>query len=229
MRTMKALMIGAAMSLPMAVFADEPRITVTGEGRVDAQPDLAIVTLGVTTEGATAAEAMAANSTELAAVLERLRGSGIEERDLQTTGLSLNPNWSQAEGEASRITGYTASNMLTVRVRALDGLGDALDTAVSDGANTLNGVTFDVADPKPLMDEARRLAVADALDRARLLTEAAGVVLGDVVSISESGGGMPMPERAYRMDAAASVPVAGGEVSRSANVTVVFEIDKPQQ
>ncbi len=228
MNTIKALLLGTALAMPVAASADEPRITVTGEGMVEARPDLANVTLGVTTEGPTATEAMSANSTELQAVLDRLKAAGIEDRDLQTSGLSLNPNWTQAEGEAQRITGYVATNMLTVRVRALDGLGEVLDAAVSDGANTLNGVTFDLAEPEPLLDEARKLAVADAMARARLLAEAAGVRLGDIVSISEGGGGMQPPMPMYRMDAASAVPVAAGEVSRSASVTVVYEIEPAQ-
>lgn len=228
MKTIKALLLASTLALPVAAFAQDAHITVTGEGRVDARPDLATITLGVTTEGTTAAEAMGANSTEVQAVLDRLKAAGIEARDLQTTGLSLNPNWTQTEGQSPSIDGYVASNMLTVRVRALDGLGGVLDAAVADGANTLNGVTFDLADPEPMLDEARKLAVADALARARLLAEAAGVTLGDIVSITE-GGGMEPPRPMYRMEAASAVPVAEGEVSRSASVTLVFAIDAATQ
>lgn len=228
MKIIKALALGTALALPVAAFADAPRITVTGEGRVDARPDLATITLGVTTEGATAAEAMSGNSAALQTVLDRMKGAGIEDRDLQTSGLSLNPNWTQAENAAPTISGYIASNVLTVRVRAIDSLGAVLDAAVSDGANTLNGVTFDLADPAPVLDEARKLAVTDALARARLLADAAGVGLGDILSISEGGAAEP-PRPMFRMDsAAAGVPVAGGEVSRSASVTVEFAIDQPE-
>ncbi|MDH2325612.1 SIMPL domain-containing protein [Cereibacter sp. SYSU M97828] len=228
MKIIKALALGTALALPVAAMAEAPRITVTGEGRVDARPDIATITLGVTTEGATAAEAMSGNSASLQTVLDRLKGAGVEDRDLQTSGLSLNPNWTQTDGAAPSISGYIASNVLTVRVRAIDSLGGVLDAAVSDGANTLNGVTFDLADPAPVMDEARKLAVADALARARLLAEAAGVSLGDILSISE-GGAVELPRPMFRMDsAAAGVPVAGGEVSRNASVTVEFAIDQPE-
>lgn len=217
-----------AISLAGAAFAADPaRITVTGEGRVDASPDMATISLGVTSEAPTAAAAMAANSVELGRVLANLRGAGIEGRDLQTSGLTLNPNWrSDDNGSNGRIVGYIAANMLTVRVRALDSLGVVLDAAVKDGANTLNGVSFGLAQPEPVLDEARKRAVADALHRALLLTEAAGVALGAVVAISEGGGNFA-PSPMFRMEGAmadAPVPVAQGEVSLSASVTMVWEI-----
>lgn len=213
-----------AISPVVALANEDGRITVTGEGQVTGAPDMAMISLGVTTEATTAAEAVAANNVQLALVLERLRGAGIEERDLQTSGLSLNPNWQQPEGETQpRITGYIASNMLTVRVRAIDTLGAVLDKAVIDGANTFNGVSFGLSDPKPAMDKARKAAVEDAMARARLLTAAAGLKLGPVISITE-GGNMGGPVPMFRMDAAAApaVPVAAGEVATTASVTMVF-------
>ncbi len=219
-----ALMLSTAFVLP-ALAEDMARITVTGEGHVEARPDMATVSLGVMTEGTTAAEAMAANSIQLGMVLEQLRAAGIEERDIQTSGLSLNANWQQTDADpVPRIAGYQASNMLTVRVRALDTLGGVLDRAISDGANTFNGLSFGLANPAPALDEARKRAVADAVARAKLLTVAAGLTLGPVVSISEGGGGGgPVPM--FRMEAASdAVPVAAGEVATSASVTMVFEL-----
>ena len=220
-----ALAMGAALTPPLHAETTA-RITVTGEGQIEAQPDMATLTLGVTTEGATPAEAMTANSSQLAAVLERLKAAGTADRDLQTTGLSLNPNWqNNATGDAPRIVGYVATNMLTVRVRALETLGGVLDAAIGQGANTFNGISFGLADPAPAMNEARRRAVADAMARAELLATAAGVPLGPVVSISEGGsGGWPAP--AYRMEAVSDspVPVADGQVSTQASVTMVFSI-----
>jgi uncharacterized protein len=117
-----------------------------------------------------------------------------------------------------------ASNILTIRLRQLDGLGAVLDAAVADGANTLNGLTFGLADPKPALDEARKEAVADARARAELLAAAAGVKLGRVISISE--GVVPTdPAPMFRAEAsAAPVPVAGGEVGLSASVTIFYQI-----
>lgn len=234
MRVLNALFLATALALPLTgpALADDAvevaHITVTGEGRVDLRPDMATISLGVTTQGDTAAAAMAANSAELARVLDRLRAAGIAERDLQTSGLSLNPNWDNTYGSggAPQIRGYVAANMLTVRVRALETLGGVLDAAVTDGANTLNGVSFGLAEPDPMLDEARRRAVADASHRALLLAQAAGVGLGKVVSITEGGGYAP-PVPMYRMQAdavAAPVPMAEGEVALAATVTMVWEI-----
>jgi uncharacterized protein YggE len=171
---------------------------------------------------------MAANSVQLGAVLEQLRAAGIEERDLQTSGLSLNPNWQQPQGEVTpRIVGYLAMNQLTVRVRDLDALGGVLDRTIQDGANTFNGLTFGLADPVPALNEARKLAVADAMARAKLLTDAAGLVLGPVVAITEGGASIPMPM--FRMadaEFARAVPVAAGEISTSASVTMVSELSE---
>jgi uncharacterized protein YggE len=222
-----ALLLGSALWSP-ALAADTARITVTGEGSVEAKPDMATINLGVTTEGTTAAEAMAANSVQLGAVLEQLRAAGIEDRDLQTSGLSLNPNWQQPQGEMNpRIVGYLAMNQLTVRVRDLESLGTVLDRSIQDGANTFNGLTFGLEDPVPVLNEARKLAVADAMARARLLTGAAGLVLGPVVAITEGGASIPMPM--FRMadaEFARAVPVAAGEILTSASVTMVFELSQ---
>ncbi|MEA5161647.1 SIMPL domain-containing protein [Cereibacter johrii] len=230
MNIAKVLMLCTALVLPGQVLADTPRLTVTGEGAVAGRPDMATITLGVTTEAATAAEAMAGNSEKLGRVLQRLKEAGLEDRDLQTSGLSLNPNWTQSpDGEAPRIAGYVASNMLTVRVRALDRLGAVLDQAVQDGANTLQGVSFGLVDPQPAMDEARRKAVARAQARAQLLTEAAGVQLGPILEIREGGDGYQPPMPMYREAAMdAPVPVAEGEIETTAQVTLVYELKQPQ-
>lgn len=204
-----------------------PTITVTGEGSVEAAPDIATVQIGVTTVGATAAEALSANSTAMEAVMARLTAAGVAARDLQTSGLSVSPNWTGYDSSVSggpTISGYTASNMLTLRLRALEGLGAVLDASVSDGANTLNGLTFGLADPRPAMDAARKEAVADAKAKAELLAVAAGATLGPIMSITE-GGTVYEPQPMYRTAAeAAPVPVAAGEVGYAASVTIVWQL-----
>lgn len=220
-----ALVIGAALAAPLRAEGTST-ITVTGEAQVEAAPDMATLTMGVTTDAPTPSEAMAANSTQLAAVLGRLKAAGTADGDIQTTGLSMNPNWqSDPNGNVPRIAGFVATNMLTVRVRALDTLGGVLEAAVGEGANTFNGLGFGLADPAPAMAEARRRAVADALARATLLAEAAGVTLGPILSITE-GGQTGWPSPAFRMDVAPSspVPVAAGQVVTQASVTIVFSI-----
>ncbi|MDB5660568.1 MAG: hypothetical protein JWS10_3183 [Cypionkella sp.] len=226
MRVINSLFLSAALALPLAApaFADNV-ITVTGEATVQVTPDMATISLGVTTDGASAAEAMAANSKALQAVIDRLKSAGIEDRDLQTSNLSLNPNWiGYDSGQTPKIAGYVASNMLSVRVRALDTLGSVLDASITDGANALNGITFDLAAPRPAQDEARKAAIADAKARAELLTSAAGVKLGKIESITESAGyGAPTPM--FRDEkAAAAVPVASGQIGMSAAVTITYEI-----
>ena len=231
MRKMKTLVLSTMLALPLAgaTWAQQapvPQITVTGEASVQAVPDMATVSLGVTTVAATAAEAMAANTAALAQVIERLKAAGIEPRDLQTASLSLNPNWTgyDSSNQPQTITGYTASNQLSVRVRDVSKLGAVLDAAITDGANTLNGISFELAEPRPVLDQARKAATEDARARAELLAAAAGVKLGRVLSITEGGGyGGPMPM--FKADAAsAPVPVEAGEIGLTAAVTVTFEI-----
>jgi uncharacterized protein len=226
MRIPKSLGLSAVAVLMLAgaALAETPRtITVTGEGIVQATPDQAVISLGVTTTEDTAVAALAANSAALAEVIDQLKAAGVDPADLQTSNLSLNPNWSNYESvSGSAISGYTATNLLTVRVRALDDLGGILDAAVSDGANTMNGITFGLANPTPVLNEARALAVADATARATVLATAAGAALGPILSITE-GGAFPGPAPMFR-ETAASVPIENGEVGMTASVTVTYEI-----
>ncbi|WP_136645885.1 SIMPL domain-containing protein [Tabrizicola sp. YIM 78059] len=231
MRLVQAMILSAALALPLsgpgaAEEAKAPRIVVTATGTVEVAPDMATLTIGVTTQGDTAAAALAANSASVEAVMARLAATGVEARDMQTSNLSLYPNWSGTEGMAPTIANYVASNQVTIRIRKLDALGAILDAAVADGANTLNGLAFGLADPDPLLDEARKKAVAAARARAELLAAAAGVTLGPIVQISE-GGSWSEPVPMYRAEvAAAPVPVAGGEVGLSATVTIQYEISR---
>ena len=227
MRILSPLLLAATLSLvPLtAALADMATLTVTGSATVETVPDLATLSLGVTTMGATASAAMQANSDAVAAVIARLKASGVEAADIQTSNLSLNPNWvSNASGTASEIQGYMANNMVTIRVRAIANTGAVLDAAISDGANALNGLTFSLQDPRPAEDEARLKAVADARARATLLAGAASIQLGPILSIIEGGMASPMPGPMYRLDSAAAVPVETGSVGVSASVTLVFQI-----
>ena len=206
-----------------------PHISVTGEGRADLAPDMAVISFGVTTEAETAGAALAANTEEMARVMDYLRDTGIEDRDIQTSGLSLNPRFDdQAPPRfgSPQITGFHATNIVTVRVRALGDLGALLDAVVSEGANTFHGLSFGLQDPRAAQDTARNRAVADARRRAELLAAAAGVKVGAVHAIIDTqGAGGPVAmyhDQEFRRGS--SVPVAGGEVSVAANVTVVFAL-----
>ena len=218
------LLLALALSLPGIAALADSTLTVTGTASVAATPDLATIQLGVTTNGATAGEAMKANSTALAAVIARLQAAGIAARDYQTTNLSLNPNWvSNSAGTGSEVNGYVATNLLTIKVRALDQVGTVLDAAITDGANTLNYLTFGLQDPRPAEDEARKRAVADAIARASLIATASGAKLGPIQSITEGGGPGPIPGPMFKM-AAEQVPVAAGEVETTVAITMVFEL-----
>jgi len=206
------------------------KITVTGQGMVPAAPDMATIMLGVTSQAKTAQAAMADNSAAVAAILAQLKQAGIAERDIQTSGLSLNPQLdynASSDGSLPEILGYIAANNVTVRVRALDGLGQVLDRVIQQGANTFNGLTFGLASPEPVMDAARKLAIADARRKAELYAAAAGARLGPVLTIVEAGGyGDPQPmfRKAADSAEAGAVPVASGEIGVTASVTIEYEL-----
>lgn len=229
-----ALALSSVMALAQAVpgpVAETGRLVVTGEGQIEAAPDMAIISLGVRTDAKTAGEALKQNSDRVATVLSGLTAAGVEARDMQTSGLSLGPQWENyvVNGEGrNRIVGFTASNMVTVRVRDLPGLGRILDRVVANGANTFNGLQFDLQERRASLDEARRRAVADARRKAALYAEAAGVTLGPVLALTEPGtGGRPQPMFAREMSVASDkVPVAEGEIEISASVEIVFSIAK---
>ncbi len=204
------------------------QITVTGHGAVEAVPDMATITMGVVSQGKTGAQAMAGNSKDLAAMMEKLKSAGIAPRDMQTSNLSLSPRWdnrSYSNGRDPEIVGFVAQNTVTVRIRDLERLGEILDAVVQNGANSFRGLDFGLQHPRPAQDQARMRAVEDAIAKAKLLTTAAGVELGDIVSISESASGRPNPIRMNDMAMSRSaVPVEAGEVSIGASVTIVFNI-----
>ncbi len=217
-----------------AVAEDSPArvITVTGEGQVDAEPDMATITLGVTHEAEDAKVAMDAVSDAVRQVLAGLEAQGIAARDLQTRQLNLSPVWtnvsrSNAPGEpdAREITGFRASNTVMVRVRDLERLGGVLDEVLTNGANTFNGLRFGIQEMDPLVATARDAAVKDAMAKAEALANAAGVKLGPVQSISELGGRpQPMMMEMAAARSSADVPIAAGEVSLQAQVSMVFTI-----
>ena len=210
-----------------AVNPSAPRtITVTGMAEVKAKPDIAIISTGVESEAVTASEALAKNSAAMTRILATLKKAGIADDDIQTSSFSVAPQYNSNDPEPRRIVGYRVTNQVTVRVRAIAKVGTILDALVQVGSNRINGVAFDIANQKPLLNEARKLAVADARLKAELLVAAAGVTLGKPQQISEYGGG-PSPQPMYRatvMAAPASVPIAAGQETVFANVTIVYEI-----
>lgn len=229
------LCAAAALSAPamaqQAPAEPSPRISVIGEGEVSLAPDMAILNLSVLREAETAREALSASNEAMKQVLAALKAAGVAERDLQTSGLNIQPRYTQpgpqAKPQAPKISGYAASNSLTVRIRDLSTVGTILDKTVSLGVNQGGDITFVNDDLKPGLAEARKRAVQDAQERARTLADTAGVKLGRILSIEEQSmrpGPRPMGKMMRAAAADSFVPVERGENSYSTNVTVVFEI-----
>ncbi len=204
-------------------------ITVSGEGRASAVPDMAVISIGVQSDGDTAAAALRQNSTTMKATIDKLKDLGVANKDIQTSGLGVNPRYDYEQNRSNpRIIGYTASNTLTVRLRNLNDAGAVIDQTVQSGANTLGGISFTFADPKPLYVAARKDAVQDAKDKAELLTDAAGVGLGRLMTIQDGYAQAPSPRpmlARMEMSADAAVPLAAGESSVTASVTLIYEIE----
>jgi len=218
-----------AMTIASTAVADTrtATVSVTGTGVISAVPDMATITLGVTTQAHAADQAMAGTSSRITAMLAALRAAGIADRDLQTRDLSLQPLWanrSNSSANPPQIDGFVATNTLSVRVRDLTRIGAVLDQVVGLGANTFSGLSFGLQDPQPIKDQARAAAIRDAMRKARIYTDAAGLTLGPVLSISETGGGVPQRFMLESVRSAAPVPVASGEASITASVTMVFGI-----
>ncbi len=203
-------------------------ISVSGVGRVQAKPDIADVSIGVTKQGEDAGEAAQQAAEAMESVIAALLDLGIAEKDIQTTSLNLNPTYDW-EDNPPNIVGWEANNMVNVTVRDIDAVGDVVDAAIKAGATNMNGISFRVEDPTEAEAEARTAAVEDARAKADQLADAAGVTISAVQSISESGAQMPPPifferEEAAFDSAGASTPVLPGQVELSINVLIEYQI-----
>ncbi len=226
-----ALAFAAACLTP--ALADDAKLqrtmSLSGRGEVRIAPDLAIVTVGVMSSAATAREALDANTKSMEGVMASLLNASVDSRDIQTSNFMVNPRYDYGQNNAQppKVVGYDVSNNVTVTVRKLESLGAVLDQVVSAGSNQINGVMFQVSKPETATDEARKLAVADALRKAQVYTAASGVTLGQIVSLSEGGGYQPpVPVfKSMRAEAvAADVPVAQGEQIIAVDVNFTWEI-----
>ncbi len=232
MKTRNLVAIAAALGLSSVAAAQAPApttLTVNAEGRVARVPDIAEVSGGVVTSAPTAAAAMRENAERMTAVVAAVKKAGIAERDVQTSGLSLQPQYRYDNNQPPVLTGYQATNTVSLRVRKIAETGKLLDTLVGVGANQISGPNFRVEAADAALDEARVEAVAVARARAELYAKAAGKQVRRIVSIVESGGFEPGPRpmmaKAVMMDAAPAPPVQPGEVALSINVTMVFELE----
>ena len=202
------------------------RVVVDGEGRVASAPDMATLRLGAQAEAEEASQALDAASTAARALIEALRAAGVAEADLQTSELSLSPRYGYGARSDEDVSGYVASNVVTARLRDLDALGTVIDAAAGAGANRIDGLSFGLTDPEAAKAQARGRAVADARAAAETLAEAAGLALGPVLRMEETGGGGgPVLADAMLRAEAASVPIAQGEVETIASVRMVFALD----
>lgn len=201
-------------------------IDVQGEGRVSVAPDMASVSLGVTTQADTAAQAMADNAARQAAIIKVLRDRGIAPQDLQTQGLNLSPMQDYSkEGQPPRIVGYQAQNIVVAQVRDLAQLGALLDAMVEAGATDLRGINFSREDSAEAEDQARAAAVTEARRRAEVIAQAAGMVLGPLQSLSDatrSIGPRPMEMMMARAADAPSTPIEAGQLTIDATVNGVW-------
>lgn len=217
------------LSAGMASADDEaPRtLSVTGSGVVQAAPDMAEITVGVSTIAPTAREALDSNNDQTMKVFTFLRSAGVEDKDMQATNLSVSPRYRNTrsnENGPPEIIGYMVNNSVRVAVRDLASFGSVIDGVVTAGGNNINGIQFDVSERKALTREASANAVRDAIEQAENIAAAAGVKLGRILSISQSGNSRPPQAMLVRSMAAESVPIAAGELSIGASAAIVFAI-----
>ncbi len=211
--------------------ADEPAkrvISVSGNGRVTAQPDQAVITIGSQVTAPTLGEATKQVNDTMTKVLEAIKAQGIDPKEIQTSSYSVSPITNYKEGAPPQVTGYQVMNIVTVQVKKIETVGQVLDAGMGAGANFLGGVTFGIADASSYEQDARTAAVKDAMQRAQTLAAAAGVKLGNVLSITESSSQVPPPVPYARTaaDAAGAGPVETGSLDVTKTVNVTFEISE---
>lgn len=233
-----ALAVGLALALSTTIPSSAQEtvpsrgtITMDGRGTVTVAPDMAVITTNVATTGKTAAEALSENSAAIAKVIDAIKTAGIEAKDIQSRGFGIYPRYERITDGSDRqpnIVGYEVRNGVEVNIRDIAKLGDILSLVVDSGANSVDGIRFDVSDPAEKLDEARKKAVEAARHKAEIFASAAGVELGEILSIAETGTQIPRPQmmRASAMMAASpeSVPIEAGEETIGANVTIMWAL-----
>lgn len=207
-------------------------LNLSAYGETKVAPDMASISLGVMTEGKTAAEAMQANATRMSAVMASLRKAGIADKDIQTSNLNLNPQYKYQENQPPLLIGYQASNNVTITVHDLKRLGAAVDASVNAGANQVQGISFGLEDPTAAENAARAAAVKALVAKADLYAQATGYKVSRLVSLSEGGGytpAPPMPMAAFaakRMESDAGTSVSGGQLSVRIDISGLYELTR---
>jgi uncharacterized protein YggE len=232
-----ALLLGAT-SLPTATYAQQSpsitqtiagsRLDISATGEVTRVPDIAIISAGVVSRSATATGALQDAADRMQRVLAALKRAGVEDRDVQTSNISLNPEYRYVENKPPQLTGYTASNQLTIRFRDIRNSGKILDALVSQGANQISGPNLTIDKPEAALDEARARAVAAGRARAELYARSLGMRIVRVVSVSEGGGYAspppPMPMPVMEMARAADTKIVPGEQKLQVTLAITFEL-----
>ena len=227
-----AAFAGTAFAQQVVAAGDGTLLSVSAHAEATRVPDVATISAGVVTQAADANAAMRANAARMDAVMKAIRAAGIAERDIQTSGINLNPQYRYIENQPPAITGYQASNTVSLKVRDIAKLGGVLDALVASGANQVNGPAFEIDKPEVVYDEARREALAKAQARAKMYADALGVRVRRIVSIDEGGGfqpPVPMPMMAMgraEKSVAYDTAVSPGETTLGANLNVVFELGR---
>lgn len=216
-------------SLQSIVTNKTDTFAVSGEGKVTMVPDIAIVHVGVTAQGANVTRVQEELNVKINAMSEAIKKLGVDAKDIKTSYYNISPTYDYSAAN-QRITGYQANSNLTIKVRKIDNANAVIDAATSQGANQVGGVSFDVDDKTKAENEAREAAVADAKSKAEAAAKAAGFKLGRVINYSEGGGSAPRP---MMYDSAKTLPIAGGgeptqvepgSSEISVNVTLSYEI-----
>ncbi|HEX6073125.1 MAG TPA: SIMPL domain-containing protein [Sphingomicrobium sp.] len=233
-----ALMLGAA-TIPAAAEAQQTptftqaisgtRLDISATGEATRVPDVAVVSTGVVTRAATARAALEQNAQRMERVRAALKRAGIPDRDIQTSNISLNPEYRYAENQPPKLVGYTASNQLSVRFRDIAKTGDIIDALVAEGANQINGPSLTIDKPEEALDEARTKALAVGRARAELYARALGMRVARLLSVSESGGNYPVPPpmpvmMEARAQAGYATKIDPGEQKLSVTLGMVFEL-----
>ena len=231
-RTLLAAAIGAALvaAPALAQTMPPPMITVSGEATISVPPDQAEIEAGVTSDAKTAREASEANNAAMGKLLLALKAANVEPKDIQTSRLSLQPQYAPNRSGPSPVVGYQASNRVTVRLHDIPKVASTIDVLVGAGATNVGGIGFSISNASKLLDDARGQAVADARRKAEIYAKAAGVTLGAPLGISEEGAPGPMPYRKMAVGMAVSpTPVAQGEETLQVTVSVSWTIKQAGQ
>jgi hypothetical protein len=218
----------AQAEIPMPPIAGT-RLDITASGEVTRVPDVAVISAGVVTRQQTASSAIQENSSRMERVLAALKKAGVAERDVQTSSLSLSPEYRYQENQPPQLVGYTASNQVSIRFRDIRNSGKILDALVAEGANQINGPSLTIDKPEAALDEARQQAIANGRARAELYARTLGKRVARVVSVSEGGGNYPVPPpmpvmMEARMAGQADTKVVPGEQKLQVSVSMVFDL-----